>query len=210
MRPQELDVGTVGLDLSVGALLDVLIATERGEPPVLGDDDLLATGEPAIRVSGSSGKRGGGKRDELVLTSPQSLQSGGTVGVAGADRQQDLSDVDAGDRTVRLSPSTTHTRLQSIGTSARQHLVDTNDVEGVGTIISSVSPPISQSNVTRSVTGSSSGNHPFQRALRGTCWPRCGRPREPRTTAARTRSIPNGCTAGSRPHRHACVQDRRS
>jgi hypothetical protein len=42
---EELDVGTVDLDLALLALLDVLIALERGEAPVLGDNDLLATGE---------------------------------------------------------------------------------------------------------------------------------------------------------------------
>ena len=42
---EELDVGTVDPDLALLALLDVLVALERGETPVLGDDDLLATGE---------------------------------------------------------------------------------------------------------------------------------------------------------------------
>ena len=42
---EELDVGTVDLDLALLALLDVLLAAERGEAPVSGDDDLLATGE---------------------------------------------------------------------------------------------------------------------------------------------------------------------
>lgn len=42
---EELDVGTVDPDLALLALLDVLVALERSETPVLGDDDLLATGE---------------------------------------------------------------------------------------------------------------------------------------------------------------------
>lgn len=42
---EELDVGTVDLDLALLALLNVLLAAERGETPVPGDDDLLATGE---------------------------------------------------------------------------------------------------------------------------------------------------------------------
>jgi hypothetical protein len=42
---EELNVGTVDLDLTGVAGLDVLVALERGEPPVLADDDLLATGE---------------------------------------------------------------------------------------------------------------------------------------------------------------------
>lgn len=42
---EELDVGTIDLDLALLALLDVLLAAERGETPVAGDDDLLAAGE---------------------------------------------------------------------------------------------------------------------------------------------------------------------
>lgn len=50
------------------------------------------------------------------------------TGVTGADGENDLSDVDTGDGTVWLSPSTTHTSLKTIGTGTRQHLVDTDDV----------------------------------------------------------------------------------
>lgn len=55
------------------------------------------------------------------------------TGVTSADRQENLADVDTGNAVVRLTESTTHTGLQSIGTSARQHLVDTDDVVGVRT-----------------------------------------------------------------------------
>lgn len=112
MVAQELHVGTVHLDAASGLLLQVLLATERGEAPVLGDDDLLATGE-------------------LVLGSAQGLKGGGAVGVTSTDRHDDLTDVDTGDSAVGLAPGTTHTSLQSIGTGTRQHLVDTDDVEGV-------------------------------------------------------------------------------
>ena len=67
----------------------------------------------------------------LVLATPQSLESGGAVCVPRPDGHQDLANVDTRDKTVGLAESTTHTRLQSIGTSARQHLVDTDDVVGV-------------------------------------------------------------------------------
>jgi hypothetical protein len=53
------------------------------------------------------------------------------TGVTGAAGHDDLADVDTGDSAVGLAPGTTHTGLQSIGTGARQHLVDTDDVEGV-------------------------------------------------------------------------------
>jgi hypothetical protein len=111
---EELDVGTVDPDLALLALLDVLVALEGSETPVLGDDDLLATGE-------------------LVLATPQGLESGGAVRVTGSDGHEDLADVDTGDKAVGLSESTTHSGLQPIGTSARQHLVDTDDVVGVDT-----------------------------------------------------------------------------
>jgi len=52
--------------------------------------------------------------------------------VTSSDGQNDLTDVDTGDGSVWLSPSTSHTSLQSIGTSARQHLVDTDNVVWMG------------------------------------------------------------------------------
>ena len=42
---KELNVGTVDPDLALLALLNVLVALERGETPVLRDNDLLATRE---------------------------------------------------------------------------------------------------------------------------------------------------------------------
>lgn len=45
MVGQELHVGTVHLDATSSLLLQVLLATERGETPVLGDNDLLAARE---------------------------------------------------------------------------------------------------------------------------------------------------------------------
>ena len=50
---EELDVGTVDADLALLALLDVLLATKGGETPVLGDDDLLATGELVLGATES-------------------------------------------------------------------------------------------------------------------------------------------------------------
>lgn len=94
---QELNIGTVDLDASFLAELDVFVAAERGEAPVLADDDLLATGE-------------------LVHGSTEGFDGGGAVGVTGADGQEDLADVDTGDDTVGLTESSTHTGLQSIGT----------------------------------------------------------------------------------------------
>jgi hypothetical protein len=53
--------------------------------------------------------------------------------VTGSNAHDDLTDVDAGDSSVWLAPSTTHSRLQSISTGARQHLVDTDDMVRVST-----------------------------------------------------------------------------
>jgi hypothetical protein len=60
LLPQELHVRTVDTELTGLAALDVLLATQRCETPVLGDDDLLAAGE-------------------LVLAAAESLDGSGTV-----------------------------------------------------------------------------------------------------------------------------------
>ena len=114
MTTEELNVGTVLAELASVAELEVLLAADGGEAPVLGDNDLLATGE-------------------LVLGTAEGLKSGSTVGVTSADGQNNLANVHTGDETLGLTEGTTHTGLQTIGTSARQHLVDTDDVEGVHT-----------------------------------------------------------------------------
>lgn len=57
----------------------------------------------------------------------------GRTGVTSPDGHDDLTNVDTGNSAVGLTPGTTHTSLQSIGTSARQHLVDTDDVVRVDT-----------------------------------------------------------------------------
>lgn len=135
---EELNVSTIDLDATSSLLLQVLLAAERGEAPVLGDDDLLAT-------------------RELVLGAAEGLESSGLVclklsapnvtlvhhikkkkcksehtGVTSTQTHDNLANVDTGDSAVGLAPGTTHTSLQSIGTGTRQHLVDTDDVEGVG------------------------------------------------------------------------------
>lgn len=57
---EKLDVSTVDLDAAGSLLLQVLLAAEGSEAPVLGDNDLLAT-------------------RELVLGTAESLKSDGTV-----------------------------------------------------------------------------------------------------------------------------------
>ena len=55
------------------------------------------------------------------------------TGVASTAREDDLADVDTGDKAVGLAEGTTHTSLKSIGTGARQHLVDADDMVWVDT-----------------------------------------------------------------------------
>lgn len=48
---EELDVGTVDLDVTSIPLDEVLLTAERGEAPVLGDNDLLPAGELVLRAT---------------------------------------------------------------------------------------------------------------------------------------------------------------
>jgi hypothetical protein len=50
---EELNVGAVDQEAAGSLALEVLLAAERGETPVLGDDDLLATGELVLRAAES-------------------------------------------------------------------------------------------------------------------------------------------------------------
>jgi len=111
--PQELNICTVHQHSTLLLQLDVLITSQGCETPVLADDDLLATGE-------------------LVHGSSKGLDGSSSVGVSGSDRHEDLANVDTSDRAVRLTPGTSHSSLKSIGTSAGQHLVDSDHMVWVG------------------------------------------------------------------------------
>jgi hypothetical protein len=52
--------------------------------------------------------------------------------ITSSDAQDNLTNVDTGNSSVGLAPSTTHSSLQSIGTGARQHLVDSDDMVRMG------------------------------------------------------------------------------
>lgn len=134
MVGEELDVSTIDLDATSSLLLEVLLTSEGSEAPVLGDDDLLSARE--LVLGSSEGLEGNSLACcGLVrtcfqwqrLTSWMVLTS-----ITGSDAHEDLANVDTGNSSVGLTPSTSHTSLKSIGTSARQHLVDTDNVEGVG------------------------------------------------------------------------------
>jgi hypothetical protein len=110
----KLDVTTIRSELTSGTSLNIVSTSKRSETPLLGDDDLLLT-------------------RELVLAASQSLNNDSLVGILGTDRENDLTNVDTGNETIGLTESTTHTGLQSIGTSTGQHFVDTGDVIRVDT-----------------------------------------------------------------------------
>lgn len=111
---QVLDIATVGLETTSSTLGNVILTRQLGEAPLLGDDDLLAT-------------------SKLELCTTKGLDDNGLVGILGTNREDDLTNVDTGGGRVRLTPGTTHTGLKTISTGTGQHLVDTEDVEGVET-----------------------------------------------------------------------------
>lgn len=74
--------------------LDVLVACERREAPLVGDDDVLSAGE-------------------LVLCASQRLDDVLLGRFTRSHTEDDLSNVDSCDETVRLSERTSHTGLQS-------------------------------------------------------------------------------------------------
>jgi hypothetical protein len=105
-------VGAVEVQLAIGAERLELLTGEGGETPLVGVNNLLATGE-------------------LVLGPAKSLLDVRNGRVRAADGEQGLVNVDTGGETLGLAPSTTHTGLETVSASAGKHLVDTEDVEGV-------------------------------------------------------------------------------
>ncbi|RUP48983.1 hypothetical protein BC936DRAFT_143523 [Jimgerdemannia flammicorona] len=61
----------------------------------------------------------------------EGLNDDSLVGVLGMDRENDLSNVDMCNSTLGLAKSPMHTSLQPISASTGQHLIDTDDVEGM-------------------------------------------------------------------------------
>jgi len=92
----------------------VFLTVELGEAPLLGNVDLLATGE-------------------LELGPPECLDDGILMLVVGPDGHEGLADVDASDGSLWLAESSPHSSLQTISACARQHFVDAQNVEGMHT-----------------------------------------------------------------------------
>jgi hypothetical protein len=64
----------------------------------------------------------------LVLATPQSFESSGAVRIPSPDGHKDLTNVHTRDKAIGLAERSTHTSLKPIGSSARQHLVDADDM----------------------------------------------------------------------------------
>jgi len=94
-----LDVATIGLKAASTSGSDVVFTRELGETPLLGDDDLLATGK-------------------LELGTAKRLDDNCLVAVLGTDREGDLTNVNASSGTHGLTVGTTHSGLKTISTGA--------------------------------------------------------------------------------------------
>ena len=91
----ELGVASVGNNTSTILEGGVLITGKSGETPLLGDDDLLTSGE-------------------LELATTESLQDDGLVGILATNGHENLTNIHTGNGSLGLSESTSHTGLKSI------------------------------------------------------------------------------------------------
>ncbi|GMT32331.1 hypothetical protein PFISCL1PPCAC_23628, partial [Pristionchus fissidentatus] len=65
---------------------------------------------------------------ELELGTTEGLNGVVDVLLSQTDGEEEIADVNAGDKSVGLSVSSTHTGLKTISTGARKHLVDADNV----------------------------------------------------------------------------------
>ena len=70
---------------------------------------------------------------ELELGTPKSFNDGILMPVISPDGHQRLSDLDTSDGSLGFAKGASHSSLEPIGTSARQHFVDTQDMERMDT-----------------------------------------------------------------------------
>lgn len=111
---ENLDMNSAGNNATLLLELQVLLALEAGETPLLGDDDALLT-------------------SKLELGTTETLYHTGDILLTATNGHEDLADIDTSGNTNGLTKGTTHTGLETISTSAGQHLVDAENVEGVNT-----------------------------------------------------------------------------
>jgi len=107
-----LHVGSVRFDRTIPTPFNVLFPIPSRKSPLLRRENLLTA-------------------RELEFGTSQRFHCRRLVVVLAPDRHQRLPDVDAGHGSLRFSVRSAHPRLEPIGPGARQHFVDTDDVEGV-------------------------------------------------------------------------------
>lgn len=108
-----LNIHTIIHEPSSLATLHILLAIILRESPLVGTHHLLAT-------------------RELELRTTKGLNSGSSVLVLGADRKNDLADLNTCSHLHRLSVRSTHTGGQTICSGAGKHFVLTDDMERMG------------------------------------------------------------------------------
>jgi len=112
MSSSILTVGAIRLQEAVVSHVFVFRGLPLGETPFFGDENLLTAGE-------------------LELGTTQGLDNLTLVLLLSTHRHDRLPDVNPSNRSLWLTKSSTHSGLKSISTSTRQHLVDSDYVEGM-------------------------------------------------------------------------------
>lgn len=107
-----LSVVAGGLDAALLLELEVVRTAEGSEAPLGRDKDLLAA-------------------CELVLGTAEGFLRLADVIVLCADGHEDLADANASSSAVGLAKGAAHARLEAVGASAGEHLVDAKHLEGV-------------------------------------------------------------------------------
>merc|ERR1719370_1736403 len=100
-----LNICTIGFDGSITTTLNVLLPIPTRESPLLRGEDFLTT-------------------RELEFGPPQRLHCSSFVVVFTSNGHQRLTDVDASNGSLRFPVSTSHSGLEPISSSTRQHFVD--------------------------------------------------------------------------------------
>jgi hypothetical protein len=113
VRREPLNVDALVDEATSGLVLQVVLLGELSETPVLANVDLLSAGQ-------------------LELGSSKGLSGGASLILSGSDRHQHLTDINSSGNHGWLTEGSSHTGLESIGTSARKHLVDSDNVVRVG------------------------------------------------------------------------------
>jgi hypothetical protein len=109
---EDLDIATVTLDLSELGKSSEFRVNNGGESVFTGDEDVLSS-------------------RELTLGASEGFTSVGDVLGFDSEGDENLSNADSAGLKVSLTPSTSHTGLESISTGAGKHLVDADNVPGM-------------------------------------------------------------------------------